>query len=219
MTRRAADASGRSRRPVRLPQYMLPRGAPGWIMACIMPWAHRALYREAAQALKLRPDDDVLDVACGGGRFLEKYAGHVRYVAGLDASRIQVNAACRAHRRRLREGTAQFVLGDARRLPWSEGSFSKASIIGAFVGLPEPEAALRELHRVLRPGGRALVTVELNAEDGRDHSKQVERWGMRLWTERELLSAAHDAGFVDARVDYASAPDMPRIMLLTGAKA
>ena len=218
-TRTAADASGQSHRPVRLPQYMFPRGVPGWIMARIMPWAHGALYREAARALKLRPEDDVLDVACGGGRFLKKYAGHVRYVAGLDASPIQVHAACRAHRRRVREGTAHFVLGDASQLPWPDGRFSAASLIGAFVGLPKPEEALRELHRVLRPGGRALVTVELNAEDGQDHSKQVEGWGMRLWTERDLLSAAHDTGFVHARVGYASAPDMPRIMLLTGSKA
>lgn len=127
----ADDPRGQDRRPHRLPQYVLPRGPVGWIVGKTIPLFHGPIHREAARVLNLRPDDEVLDVACGNGRFLKKYAGHVRSVAGLDASPVMVKAARKAHRRRLPEGTAAFVLGDASELPWPDGRLSVACDCGA----------------------------------------------------------------------------------------
>ena len=57
-----------------------------------------------AAELHLQPDDELLDVGCGSGRLLAEHAAHVRYVAGLDISEIQVGMAreapVRAHRGR-----------------------------------------------------------------------------------------------------------------------
>jgi SAM-dependent methyltransferase len=201
-----------------LPQNALPHGPLGHVVGAVMPLLHGWFYSRAARVLDLRSDDDVLDVACGSGRFLNKYASQARSIAGIDLSPIMVKAARRANRQRIAAGTAEFVLGDAAAMPWHEGRFSAASIIGSFVIFAEPQAVLREMYRVLRPGGRALVLVELNADDGLDHSKDAARWGLRLWSEEEVRSMMADAGFDAIRITHAKGPGMPNLLVICGAK-
>jgi SAM-dependent methyltransferase len=205
-------------RPNRLPQYALPHGVVGYAVGAVLPLFHGWFYPRAARVLDVRGDDDVLDVACGSGRFLKKHASQARSIAGIDLSPIMVKAARRANRRRVAAGTAEFVLGDAAEMPWPDDRFSAASIIGSFLAFTEPQAVVRELCRVLRPGGRALVLVEWNAEDGLDHSKEAARWGMRLWREDELRSMMKGAGFDAIRITHAEGPGMPRILVTCGAK-
>jgi ubiquinone/menaquinone biosynthesis C-methylase UbiE len=183
-----------------------------------MPLFHGWFYVRAARVLDLRSDDDVLDVACGSGRFLKKYASQARSIAGIDLSPIMVKAAKRANRQRIAAGTAKFVLGDAAAMPWPENRFSAASIIGSFVIFAEPQAVLREMYRVLRPGGRALVLVEMNSNDGLDHSKDVRRWGLRLWSEGDVRSMMANAGFDAIRITHARGPGMPDLLVICGAK-
>jgi SAM-dependent methyltransferase len=183
-----------------------------------MPLYHGWFYPRAARVLDLRSDDDVLDVACGSGRFLKKCASQARSIAGIDLSPIMVKTARRANRHRVAAGTAEFVLGDATAMPWPEGRFSAATIIGSFVILADPRAVLREMYRVLRSGGRALVLVEWHADDGLDHSKDEARWGLRLWSEEEVRSMLADAGFEAIRVTRAKGPGMPNLLVVCGAK-
>jgi ubiquinone/menaquinone biosynthesis C-methylase UbiE len=180
---------------------------------------HAPVHRNAAKVLDLRAEDDVLDVACGNGAFLRKHAGHTRSIAGLDLSEAAIAGARRAHRRRIADGSAELVQGEASALPWSDDRFSAVCVLGSFMVLPRPAESLRELQRVLRPGGRGLVTLEWNAEDGEDHSREIERWGMRLWSEAEITAAMEEAGFAEVQATYAKASGMPRLMLVVGVKA
>jgi SAM-dependent methyltransferase len=205
-------------RQSRLPQYALPHGVVGYAVGAVIPLFHGWFYPRAARVLDVRSDDDVLDVACGSGRFLKKHASQARSIAGIDLSPIMVKAARRANRRRIAAGTAEFVLGDAAEMPWHDGRFSAASIIGSFLAFAEPQAVLREMYRVLRAGGRALVLVEWNADDGLDHSKDAARWGMRLWREDELRPMMTSAGFGAIRITHAQGPGMPKLLVICGAK-
>jgi SAM-dependent methyltransferase len=58
-----------------------------------------------------------------------------------------------------RERAVGWVRGDALRLPFASGSFEAALSTQAFHWFPDPEAALRELHRVLAPGATLLVSI------------------------------------------------------------
>ena len=85
----------------------LPSGPLGWVAIREMALEHRAMYATMARELDLRPDDDVLDVGCGSGAFLQRHAAHVRHVAGVDASGIPVGMARRRLADRIAAGTAR----------------------------------------------------------------------------------------------------------------
>ncbi|MFH1474981.1 MAG: methyltransferase domain-containing protein, partial [Chloroflexota bacterium] len=137
-------------------QYKGPTGFVGGIVAWTMPLIFRSLYDKVATVLDLRPEDEVLDVACGSGVFLRKHASHVRGIAGLDHSEIQISLAIRENSDRVAAGTAEFVVGDVAALPWADDRFSAvtSNCLDCFA---EPRRSLEEMHRVLRPGGRAVL--------------------------------------------------------------
>jgi ubiquinone/menaquinone biosynthesis C-methylase UbiE len=186
-----------------LPQPFLPRGLAGRITAWVMEKAHGSIYKTVAEVLHLEPEDDLVEVACGTGHFLKKYASHVHSIAGLDHSELMVQLATRKHRDRIKAGTAESVHGEASQLPWQDKKFGVATTMGSIIVFPKPFEALKEKHRVLRPGGRAVVSIEVNAEDGIDHSKDVEKYGMWVWTEGDVRTVFEQAGFSEVSISYA----------------
>jgi SAM-dependent methyltransferase len=200
-------------------QFVLPRGFAGRIL--VIMWnrgGHGSIYENVAKVLELQPEDDLLEVACGSGYFLKKYASHVHSVAGLDLSELMVKMATKKQRNRIKAGTAEFVLGEASQLPWEDNKFSIATAMGGFPMFPKPLESLKEMYRVLRPGGRVVVSIEWNAEDGKDHSKDVKKYGMWLWTEDDVRTMLREAGFSDISITYAKGLMMPKMMITRGVK-
>ena len=203
---------------IKLPQPGLPRGFVGWIIACMMPLGHNLIYKRVSKVLNLQSEDDLAEIACGGGHFLKKYASHVRTIAGLDLSNVQVKMATRKLRSRIASGTAEILLGDASQLPWEDNRFSVVTTMGSITGFPKPLESLKEMHRVLRSGGRAVVSIENNAEDGKDYSKYVEKWGMWHWSEEDVLKMMKEAGFTEVSITYDKGMGMPKMMFACGIK-
>jgi ubiquinone/menaquinone biosynthesis C-methylase UbiE len=201
-----------------LSQPGLPKGFVGWIMTWMMPFAHGAIYKRVSKVLNLHREDDLAEIACGGGHFLKKYASQVRRVAGLDLSHVQVKMARRKLRARISAGTAEIVQGDASKLPWVDNRFSVVTTMGSIVGFAKPLESLKEMHRVLHPTGRAVVSIEMNAEDGKDYSKYVEKGAMWVWTEDEVRSMMKEAGFSEISITYDRGPGMPKMMFAGGVK-
>jgi ubiquinone/menaquinone biosynthesis C-methylase UbiE len=128
-----------------------PVARVGWWVA--MGSDARLLYEAAAEIGRLQDGAVVLDVPCGGGVALRglRPDQRVRYVAAdispAMLSRTTANAAAR------RAGAVHGVQADVARLPLRDGS---VDLCVSFTGLhcfPDPEAAVRELARVIRPGG------------------------------------------------------------------
>jgi demethylmenaquinone methyltransferase / 2-methoxy-6-polyprenyl-1,4-benzoquinol methylase len=114
--------------------------------------------RLAAEAV-VRPGDAVLDACCGTGDLAlaaERAGGRV---TGLDFSERMLDRA------REKAQTVEWVLGDATALPFPDASFDAATVGFGIRNVPDLEAGLAELARVLRPGGR-LACLEITRPEG-----------------------------------------------------
>lgn len=132
--------------------------APGRLGSWMNSLMNGPGYRAFAQVLDVRQEDELLDVACGWGEFLVTHAAGARRVSGVDLAPAKVALARERLADRIEAGTAEIVVADAARLPWPDASFTAVTCIDAFPFFPDPQAVLAEFFRVLRPGGRAVVT-------------------------------------------------------------
>ncbi len=179
-----------------------PTGFVGRFLARSMAWGHRSFYKNAAKALDLQHDDKLLEIGFGSGLFIKKYASHVSRIAGLDYSEDMTKLASSINKSLIESGKAEFKQGDASALPWGENEFSAVVGIETFFFWPEPEASLKEVFRVLSPGGRLVLEMAYNKDDGRDHTKDLKKYNFTLYSGEEMKTLLKQSGFSDVYVDY-----------------
>jgi SAM-dependent methyltransferase len=112
----------------------------------------RAMHLEtvARMAAMVRLDGRVLDDGCGNGFLFDSgVASSATSLVGIDLSRGMLAKA--------RKHGARLVRGDSTRLPFAAGSFDTVFARSLLHHLPEPAAGVREIARVLRPGGEMVV--------------------------------------------------------------
>jgi SAM-dependent methyltransferase len=147
----------------------------------------------AALAL-LEPTLVVGDLGCGTGELTASLAPHVAHVHAVDASPVMISAA----RARLRGATNVTVAeGTLEALPLPDASLDAAILLLVLHHVADPERAIAETRRVLRPGGRVLIA------DMRAHSNEEYRTLMgHVWLgfdEGAIARWLERAGFSDVR--------------------
>ena len=121
---------------------------------------HRVWKRIAVDLAGVPAGGRALDVCCGTGDLalrLARHVGRAGRVLGTDFSSEMLRIARRRAVRARLDAVCRFVPADAQALPVADSTFDVATVGFGIRNLAEPEAALREFFRVLRPGGRLAV--------------------------------------------------------------
>ena len=112
------------------------------------------MLRERRAALVPRAKGEVLEVGIGSGLNLPYYSGAVERLYGLDPS-PQLLAMTRKGLQKMRL-RADLVCQSAERLPFADASFDSVVMTWTLCSIPDAGSALREIRRVLKPGGELL---------------------------------------------------------------
>lgn len=168
------------------------------------PDVHEEMRRAVLAALDPGPDDRLLDVGCGGGVLLRDALATGATAAGVDHSYEMVRLARETNAEAVVGGRLEVVQADAASLPFPDESFTKVSMVIVLLFLPDPVAALREVHRVLRPGGRlALCTIPPELKGHPYASPEPLASRGHFYSDAELAALAREAGFGGVTVSHA----------------
>lgn len=181
-------------------QFARPRGLAGRLL--IAPWLDRISRRANRLALaRLAPaaSERILEVGFGGGGLLALLLqGEPAKLFAADISEAMVRRAARRFAPALRRGTLEVLHAPVDALPLPDGSADAAVSVSSLYFWGDPDAALRELTRVLRPGGRLVLVWE--------SPETLRRWpghvhGFSVYDAPDLIAAAAGAGLADAEVE------------------
>jgi SAM-dependent methyltransferase len=144
-------------------QFHRPTGAAGHVAGWIMGRrsSNVARNRWAVRLLDVQPADRVIELGCGPGVALAALAARATRgsVVGVDHSQVMIRQAGRRNRAAVRAGRVRLIHAPVESLSVSDGPFDAALAVNTVGMWPDPAARLRELARLLRPGGRiALVS-------------------------------------------------------------
>jgi arsenite methyltransferase len=148
--------------------------------------------------LNIPPGGTALDVGSGPGNItgsLARAAGRGGLALGVDISEPMLARAVRAES----ETHVGFIRADAQRLPLRDNTVDAVVSLGGLQLIPNPSAALAEMARVLRPGGRLAIMVPIFRHIARLRRK-VPNGGAYVFDEDEIGDILEDNGFATVRV-------------------
>lgn len=164
--------------------------------------------RRVRQALALAPGERVIDIGCGPGFLTAEVADDVGpsgWSCGLDLSASMLALARARSAGQPGAAWVDFREGDAAALPFPDAAFDAAVATQVYEYVGDVARALAELHRVLRPGGRAVIvdtdwdSIVWHSTDGRRTARILAAWDEHLAAPhlpRSLRPLLRQAGFV-----------------------
>ncbi len=165
----------------------------GWFgrraMGKLLNRGNQRFLDDAVEALAPASGERVVDVGFGGGRALDLIRARVAPArpAGVDISTVMVEQG----RERWGDGV-ELHLADVAAMPFQDASVDGLLSVNTIYFWPDPAAALREIRRVLRPGGRLVLGVRRQTLL---RLSPVTWFGFRLYPVRQLEQLLRAAGF------------------------
>jgi SAM-dependent methyltransferase len=152
----------------------------------------RSVLEGVIAQLRLPARARILDAGCGSGRNMVELARHGT-VTGIELSETSVSLA-------RERSMGEVIEGSVLEMPFAADSFELAASLDVIEHLEDDLGALRELRRVIAPGGALLITVPAyqwlwSGHDEINHHH-------RRYTRRSLLKVAQEAGWEPVRTTY-----------------
>ena len=199
-------------------QFGKPSGLFGALfMGPILNLSNTRLVNAAVELLDPQAKDTVLDIGFGGGLSLLALAAKApgAKIVGVDYSREMVETAARLVRDKKLDARVSVKWGDVAKLPFRAGTFHKVLTVNSLYYWPDLIASLREVARVMKPGGRLAAGFRSEASLG----PLTRDWeGFRLYAPRAFAAIMRKAGFDKVRVEHRDQGQVLDTVVVVGRK-
>lgn len=175
-----------------------PEGALGRVMLSFMNYTHAPLTNWGLKLVNIQDGWTILDVGCGGGFTIRRLLKRSKdaHVYGIDISEESVAKAKKVNADVL-EKQVFVTLGSAEKLPYDDAKFDLVTAVETVYFWPNLPGCLQEVRRVLKPGGKFAILVEVVDSDSK-WTSVVE--GMTAYTPEQIKSLLDDAGFIQTEI-------------------
>lgn len=167
-----------------IPQCRKPSGWLGRFLVRIMNRSHSWVTAWGLRHVEVGRRDTVLDIGCGGGRTLQRLAAmaDLGKVYGVDYSEASVAASRRFNHAAVESGRIEIQTASVSHLPFPDNTFDLVTAVETHYYWPDYAGDMREILRVLKPGGSLLIVAESYRGGG---------FGVLYKTAMKALAGAH----------------------------
>ena len=180
-----------------------PDGFWGKLMIRSMNKGHSELTDWALCHIKTEPGDYVLDVGCGGGKTVGKLSNMVGNgkVYGIDYSDLCIKKAEKLNHKNVLCGKVKLQKATVSALPFDSEKFDLVTAVETYYFWPDKLNDLREIWRVIKPGGRIMLVFEMlkDKNDPERWSKVEERLNIEAVSREDIDAMLERAGFLSIR--------------------
>ena len=175
-----------------------PEGSLGRAMLCFMNYTHAPLTNWGLKLVNVQDGWTMLDVGCGGGSTIRRLLNRSKdaQVYGIDISEESVTKARRVNAEVL-DKQVYVTQGSAEQLPYNDEIFDLVTAVETVYFWPNLPDCLQEVRRVLKPGGKFAIMVEVVDSDSK-WTSIVD--GMTAYTPEQLKTLLDDAGFIQTEI-------------------
>lgn len=178
-----------------------PKGFLGSVMIKKMNIGHLKMTLWALEKLKIKNGATILDVGCGGGKaiHLMSQVAHNGRVFGIDYSEKSVQLAARENAENIKHGKVKISKASVSSLPFPDASFDNVTSFESYYFWPDLKNDMREILRVLKPGGLLMIVAEMYKNENFDeHNKYyVKKLNMNYMSKDEFIRLFESAGYVN----------------------
>lgn len=193
-------------RTIHVTQCQKPTGWLGRFVLWNMNSRHSKVTDWGLSKISIRKPDIILDVGCGGGRTVSKLAAIAAEgkVYGVDYSTASIAVARKTNTQWIAMGRVEIREGAVSQLPFGDEMFDLVTAIETHFWWPSLPTDMREVLRVIKPGGILLIIAELYEGAKTKTAKLAEKYlplsGMKLLSAAEHQDLFANAGFSDVQI-------------------
>jgi SAM-dependent methyltransferase len=140
-----------------------PTGLAGRFLLRSMNRRHSGVTAWGLGHVKIGECDTILDVGCGGGRTVQRLAAMASRgrVHGVDYAKTSVAASRKLNLAAIQSGQVEVQQASVSSLPFRDGTFDLVTAVETHYYWPDKIGSMREIFRILKPGGRLLIIAEV----------------------------------------------------------
>jgi len=187
-------------------QCQKPTGWLGRFLLWNMNSRHSRVTDWGLSNISIRKQDIILDVGCGGGRTVSKLAAIATQgkVYGIDFSKASVARASRTNRQSIAAARVEILEGSVSHLPFKTDMFDLVTAVETHFWWPDLPSDMREVLRILKPGGMLIVIAEIYKGAKTKTAKLAEKYlpmsGMKFLSADEHRELLETAAYSDVRI-------------------